>query len=145
MVRRRHHHTHYTRFDHQRGLLAAIAGLAAVAVTAARVGVGRRVVVVGESMSPAFDAGDRLLIVPVWRPRPGQVVALTDPRRPERQLVKRVYRVDGKRVEVRGDNRTASTDSRHFGPVPRRALRGRAIYRYAPPSRVGWLSDQRPY
>jgi inner membrane protease subunit 1 len=41
------------------------------------------------------------------------------------------------RVDVRGDNEAASTDSRHFGPVPRRAVRGRVLYRYGPPARAG--------
>ena len=31
-----------------------------------------------------------------------------------------------------GDNRAASRDSRHFGPVRRGLLRGPALYRYAP-------------
>jgi hypothetical protein len=73
------------------------------------------------------------------------VVAVPDPRQPDRLLIKRVRSVaPDARVDVRGDNEAASTDSRHFGPVPRRAVRGRVLYRYAPPARAGrWPGSQR--
>ena len=97
----------------------------------------RRLTVEGESMRPGFAPGDRLLAVGPWRLRPGQVVALRDPR-DGRMLVKRVAAVRDDAIEVRGDNAAASTDSRHFGPVPRRLVVGRVVYRYSPPSRSGW-------
>lgn len=90
-------------------------------------------------MSPALVPGDRLLVVPLRRPRPGQVVALADPRDPRRTLVKRVAAVGSTGVDVRGDDPAASTDSRTFGPVPRTTLYGRAAYRYFPAPRVGRL------
>lgn len=104
----------------------------------------RRIEVVGTSMAPALRPGDRLVVVarpwspPAW-PRPGQVVAVRDPRRPDRILVKRVGVVDrpAGSLEVLGDAPDASTDSRTFGPVPRSSLVGRAVYRYAPPARSG--------
>lgn len=96
-------------------------------------------------MLPALAAGDRLLVVP-WSPlRAGHVVAVHDPRQPARVLVKRVhaFTTDGPGVtgplDVRGDNTGASTDSRHFGPVPLTSVVGRAVYRYHPPDRAGWL------
>jgi nickel-type superoxide dismutase maturation protease len=98
----------------------------------------RRVVVTGDSMLPAFEPGDRLLVGPVGRLRPGQVVAVRDPRRPDRLLIKRIRTVTpDARVDVRGDNEPASTDSRHFGPVDRGAVRGRVLYRYGPAARAG--------
>jgi nickel-type superoxide dismutase maturation protease len=99
----------------------------------------RRVAVHGDSMRPLLEPGDRLLVVRL-RPRSGDVVAVVDPRDPGRVLVKRVTAVDdedGGRVTVLGDNAGASTDSRTFGPVPRRLLLGRAIYRYWPEQRRG--------
>jgi nickel-type superoxide dismutase maturation protease len=97
----------------------------------------RRVVVDGDSMAPALVAGDRLLVVRIRRARPGQVVVVTDPRQPDRLLVKRVTTVTPTSVEVRGDNADASTDSRQFGAVPRARVWGRVLYRYAPTPRAG--------
>jgi nickel-type superoxide dismutase maturation protease len=98
----------------------------------------RRVTVSGDSMRPAFRPGDRLLILPAARVRVGDVVALPDPRQPDRLMVKRVSACAGGLVEVLGDNQAASTDSRDFGAVARRAIVGKVVYRYAPRDRVGW-------
>lgn len=99
----------------------------------------RRVVVSGRSMEPAFTPGDRLLVIPARRHRPGDVVAVSDPRQPTRLLIKRVEAVDARRrtLVLLGDNRAASTDSRIFGPVSSRSVVGRAVYRYWPPGREG--------
>ncbi len=40
---------------------------------------------------------------------------------------------------VLGDNRNASSDSRTFGPIPRESIKGRALFRYWPPHKVGIL------
>jgi nickel-type superoxide dismutase maturation protease len=105
----------------------------------------RRVTVDGDSMRPALLPGDRVLVLPTRRPRQGDLVAVHHPWYPGRLLVKRVAAVeDGRdRVIVIGDNRPASTDSRHFGPVSRRSVVGRAVYRYGPPGREGRLPRRR--
>jgi nickel-type superoxide dismutase maturation protease len=98
-----------------------------------------RVEVVGTSMLPSFEPGDRLLVARLPRRRrlsAGDVVVVVDPRLPSRRLVKRVTSVASVGYRVEGDNAAASTDSREFGPVPRAAVLGRPIYRYAPPDRV---------
>jgi nickel-type superoxide dismutase maturation protease len=92
-------------------------------------------------MLPAFHPGDRLLVIPLARVREGDVVAVDDPGRVGRLLVKRVHRLAGDRLDVRGDNPAASTDSRQFGLLPVGAVRGRAVYRYHPPDRSGWLAE----
>jgi nickel-type superoxide dismutase maturation protease len=97
----------------------------------------RRVAVHGDSMRPALEPGDRLLVVGLLRPRPGDIVAVVDPRDESRVMVKRVSAVDAAGLTVLGDDPTASTDSRTFGPVPGHLVLGRAVYRYWPEERRG--------
>jgi nickel-type superoxide dismutase maturation protease len=103
-------------------------------------------------MTPTLLPGDRLLVAagPArWARRPavGSVVAVRDPRRPDRILVKRVAAVDGAAgtCTVAGDNPPASTDSRQFGPVPLAGVVGRVVYRYGPPGRTGPLDRAGEY
>lgn len=98
-----------------------------------------RVEVTGDSMRPALEPGDRLLVLRRAAGRVGDVVALADPRLPSRTIVKRVAARSPAGLTVLGDNPPASTDSRTFGPVARSRLRGRAIYRYFPDERRGLL------
>ncbi|MDQ1397242.1 MAG: hypothetical protein QOG64_2501 [Acidimicrobiaceae bacterium] len=95
----------------------------------------RRIVVSGDSMRPTLDPGDRLLVRRTRRPRPGDVVAAVDPRQPTRILLKRVLTITDDGLVLIGDNPDASTDSRHFGPVPWSSVLGVAMYRYAPAAR----------
>jgi nickel-type superoxide dismutase maturation protease len=122
---------------YRRSSLVAAGALALAAAAAALVRPLGRVAVEGGSMRPALEPGDRLLVVRRRAYRPGTVVAVADPR-DGRLLVKRVASVtaDGRLVVV-GDDPSASTDSRTFGPVPRSAVRGQAVHRYAPPGRTG--------
>ena len=71
------------------------------------------------------------------------MVALADPRQPQRTLLKRVVDITDDGIVVAGDNPGASTDSRHFGPVPWSGMIGVAVYRYAPPERSGRMSRPR--
>jgi nickel-type superoxide dismutase maturation protease len=120
-----------------RGLVAA-AGSSVVLC-----GLLRRVEVAGDSMRPLLSPGDRLLVLrhPRWRWRVGQLAALRDPREAgdPALLVKRVSALTPGGVEVLGDNPSASTDSRTFGPVDRAGLVGPVLYRYWPPERAGRL------
>jgi signal peptidase I len=94
-------------------------------------------------MAPTLLPGDRLLLLGRMSPRIGDIVALADPRGGERLLLKRVVSAAGDEVVVEGDNLAWSTDSRVFGPVDRRDIRGRAVYRYFPPGRAGLLGRER--
>lgn len=110
------------------GALAALGRLDVVEVT-------------GGSMAPTLLPGDRLLVEAVSLrrrpPRVGEVVLAPDPRRPERELVKRVAHVGGGRVDLRGDAPDASTDSRAFGSLSAARVEWRVAFRYWPPSRIG--------
>jgi len=87
-------------------------------------------------MEPGYHAGDRVLVNRVaylfLQPRPGDVVVLRDPELGGRYLLKRIASGDSAdgSVYVTGDNAIDSRDSRHFGPVPRSAIVGRAWFRY---------------
>jgi nickel-type superoxide dismutase maturation protease len=125
-----------------------VVGVAAIlAAVAAALGGHRcrRVIVRGHSMAPTLLAGDRILVVAGRRLRRGDIVAVPDPRRAERLLMKRVTHIAPGRhtVSLSGDNAAASTDSRTFGPVPRRAILGRAVYRYGPAERAGRIDISR--
>lgn len=123
-------------------LLGAAAGIVAGAAASRWLDV---VEVRGGSMAPSLLPGDRLLVESrSYRnraPRPGEVVLATDPRRSERELIKRVAAVDeaGDAADLRGDAPEASTDSRDFGAVPLSTIRWRAAFRYWPPERAGRL------
>jgi len=122
-------------------LVGALVGVTLVGAAAAGWAV-RRTEVVGRSMAPTLEPGDRIVVLRLprfWPLSTGQLVALPDPRDGSRLLVKRVRSATGRSVEVRGDNEGSSTDSRHFGPLPRREVVGRVLYRYAPAGRTGRL------
>jgi nickel-type superoxide dismutase maturation protease len=130
------------------GLALGIGLLAGAAVIARRQ--LDAVVVVGESMLPELRPGDRL-VVESWTfarrtPRAGEVVLAADPRRPQRELIKRIASVDasGGWVQVAGDAADASTDSRVFGALPTAGLRWRAVLRYWPADRIGLIRRQQP-
>ncbi len=93
-------------------------------------------------MAPALAPGDYLIVdaraYAIRAPAPGEIVIARDPRAPARALVKRVAALDpGGGVVLLGDNREESSDSRVFGALPLSELRGRALWRYWPPSRFG--------
>jgi nickel-type superoxide dismutase maturation protease len=117
--------------------IRAIAAATGAVAGAVALRVVRRVEVTGASMRPTLEPGDRLLVLAGRRVRAGDLVALADPRQPARTLVKRVGRVQEADLTVFGDDPAASTDSRSFGPVARRTVLGRAVYRYAPSGRAG--------
>ncbi|MGE0600313.1 MAG: nickel-type superoxide dismutase maturation protease [Dehalococcoidia bacterium] len=102
----------------------------------------RRFEVSGESMLPALEAGDWVLVdehaYRARMPRRGHIVVAPDPREPERLLIKRIAAVDlHGDVQLAGDNWAESTDSRAFGPVPAATVIGRVRWRYWPVGRAG--------
>jgi type IV secretory pathway protease TraF len=69
-------------------------------------------------MQPTCLPGDTFVGLRWFRPRVGQVVVI----RRDRPLIKRIQHLSDDRVHLLGDNPAHSTDSRHFGPVPRSHL-----------------------
>ena len=91
-------------------------------------------------MEPALWDGDWIIVSRLARvPRVGEIVLARDPREPERLILKRVAAVSDGVCTVLGDRPEESTDSRTFGPIPLTNVVGRAVFRYAPIGRIGWL------
>ena len=117
-------------------------------------------IVLGPSMEPTLQAGDRVIVdLLTYRrrsPRVGEIVLLAGPA--DLPLVKRVVRgplsgrsrgigplLDPTRPHepafwVEGDNRVLSLDSRRFGAVPRSRILGRVAWRYWPPAGFGSIA-----
>jgi nickel-type superoxide dismutase maturation protease len=94
----------------------------------------RYLVVAGPSMEPTLSDGDWVLARATARISPGHLVVVEHPQRPGLLLVKRVDRVGPDGYWVLGDAPSASTDSRHFGPVAE--VLGRVVWRVRPWGRV---------
>lgn len=69
----------------------------------------------GYSMLPAFRPADLLVGSGLIRPKPNHIAVLK--RGP--LSIKRLKRIDKNGIWAEGDNRSASTDSRSYGPVQR--------------------------
>ncbi|HLC99519.1 MAG TPA: S26 family signal peptidase [Patescibacteria group bacterium] len=93
-----------------------------------------RFIVEGDSMTPTYQRGDRLLIDPLfWRIiglHINDIIVLRDPR-DSRLILKRIKDIlpTGK-FFVDGDNEAHSTDSRHFGPILKKQIVGRVWRKY---------------
>ena len=105
--------------------------------------------VAGRSMSPALSEGDWLLFrklpagwsnsaatkvarVKVERAHRliGRIILLERAAQPGIYQIKRVMRSDRDEIWVEGDNKSASTDSRNWGPISTSEVRGVYLFRY---------------
>jgi len=91
-----------------------------------------RVRIVGPSMEPGVLNDDWWLVRRTTDVRPGDVIALVHPHRPDLVIVKRIVSAGPSGWWVEGDNASASEDSRQFGSVPRSHVIGRLAWRYRP-------------
>lgn len=132
--------------------MRVVASLTTIVARARARGWVWRVAVAEDSMRPAIEPGDWLLLDPTpagW-PRRGSVVVVREPGT-GMLAIKRVAARAGDRVRIRagilhlaedeawllGDNEGPSIDSRRYGPLPAEELVGRAWLRYWPPGRFG--------
>lgn len=119
----------------------ALATVAMTAVAGALAVLARRSVrfaVAGESMTPTLAAGDWVLVRRTRNIQAGHIVVAERPDRPRLEVIKRVLSVQASEstVTLAGDNPSASTDSREFGPVAVEAVVGVVWLRYWPLRRV---------
>ncbi len=78
------------------------------------------------SMAPMLKPGQIIIATSRRRPlKPGQVVVL---RKNNRELIKRIERIEDGRVFVIGDNPAFSTDSRQFGWLDTQTVVGLVIH-----------------
>lgn len=106
----------------------------------------RAVVVSGESMTPALQPGDCLLVrIAAARVRVGDVVVARHPAVHDLLLVKRIARCDDAGMWLLSDNAEAGLDdSRTFGAVRGEAIIGKVLLRYypwrTPDGRSRWIN-----
>ncbi|MDQ3906205.1 MAG: nickel-type superoxide dismutase maturation protease [Actinomycetota bacterium] len=86
-------------------------------------------------MSPTLADGDVVLINLRARPRPGSVLVVRWPQRPDQLSIKRAVGRHGSGWWVEGDNPDASTDSRHLGTAIPVAV---VLARLWPAPRIQW-------
>ena len=123
------------------GIVAGVALVVAAAVAFVRYRPAR-VAIEGVSMAPTLLPGDWVLVVAPERFEREDVVVVEHPQRPGYEIVKRLVGVPGDEIDdrflgadeywVEGDYQERSTDSRAFGPVPRTALKAKAVLIYWP-------------
>lgn len=82
----------------------------------------------GRSMLPSCRPGNLALFVRRRHLRPGDIVMA---RHNGLDKIKRIRIVRGQRLWLEGDNPAFSTDSRHFGWLPKRQILGVMIYQLA--------------
>lgn len=86
--------------------------------------------VAGESMTPSIAHNSIVFAHPYffWENiRAEDIVLALDPR-DKRRIVKRVGKVTQDGYFIEGDNKNASTDSRHFGKVARKDIMGKVFF-----------------
>lgn len=76
-------------------------------------------------MLPTLRAGQIVIAVRQPNVGPGDVVIISHQ---GREKIKRIKEVHTTTLFVLGDNPGASTDSRHFGLLPRSSLLGRVVW-----------------
>lgn len=131
--------------------------IAILIVVPVRMWVAQPFIVYGASMRPTFENGDYLIVdelsYHLRAPERDEVIVFRYPRDPSKFFIKRVIGLPGETMKmnnktitlkgdeyfVEGDNRSASSDSRRWGPVDEKLIVGRALVRLWPFNKIGIL------
>src|SRR4029077_12184518 len=85
----------------------------------------------GTSMEPTIKAGETVLVnrLKYWftKPKKDDIIGFHEPR-DGKILIKRITKKSGTKYFVEGDNKSASTDSRVFGWIEKKAIIGKVVY-----------------
>ena len=129
--------------------------IVAIIVIPVRFLVAQPFLVSGASMEPTYHDGDYLIVdeisYRVSDPKKDDVIIFRYPKIPKVFFIKRIIALpneeivlDGKEIKLKndeyfvmGDNRDASSDSRVWGPVPKKLIVGRSIVRLGPLNKIG--------
>lgn len=135
--------------------------IAVLIVIPVRIWIAQPFIVSGASMHPTFEHGDYLIVDELSyqfrKPQKGDVIIFRYPIDPSKFFIKRITGVPGETIEndkgkttlddeeyfVEGDNKSASSDSRIWGPVPEDLVVGRALVRLWPPEEIEILPGQK--
>lgn len=88
----------------------------------------QRFTVHGDSMLPTLKPGQDVLVFHWWilvGIKAGDIVVI---RHEGKEMVKRIHYLNGRSINVLGDNEKESTDSRKFGPIKRSQIIGKVIW-----------------
>jgi len=86
----------------------------------------------GESMAPAYHSGDLVLIRKSRKVKRNNIVIAHRPDKEDLLIIKRVITITNKGYWLQGDNSEFSDDSRIFGEVTKKLIKGIVMLRYWP-------------
>lgn len=135
--------------------------IAILIVVPIRLWIAQPFIVSGASMEPTFDNGDYLIVDELsynllHKPQKGEVIVFRYPLDPSKFFIKRIAGLPGETMEINGrkiilaeneyfvlgDNKSASSDSRIWGPVPENLIVGRTLIRLWPVTKLELMPGQ---
>lgn len=82
--------------------------------------------IVGHSMLPVLPPGTLVLGLKwIRKLRPGMVVVIVHD---GKEKIKRIDKIKTNKIFVTGDHEVASTDSRHFGWIPKNVVKAKIVW-----------------